>query len=364
MKIFLIHASAGQGHKMVAEAIKGAAVQAYGKENVRIIDLLDFSSNFFRLIYARGYIFAISKLSWLWGILFFLADTKYLKLINVNCRRFTNKLFCRNLLDFIRKEDPDIVISTHFLVNELISLLKEDGQIKSKLISMVTDFGVHNFWLAKNVDIYATACDKTKEILISKNVNSKIVRVIGIPVRKQFQRILDKNEAKVKLGLKEEEFTALILTGGLGIGPIHKIVRLLEDRINVVVVCGNNKQLSQKLKELDYNNLVVLGWVEAIEEVMAAADIVITKPGGATISECLVMDLPMIFFSIIPGQEYQNSQIITEYGFSLILKDPEDIKEKILSLKDNQDEIKAISAKIRAFKFRDSANKVLELINE
>lgn len=363
-KIFIIHASAGLGHKMVAESINELAVDSYGKNSVRVIDILDHTSFLFKTIYSKGYIFAISNLVWVWSILFFLSDTKYLSIINNNLRRFSNKIFCQKFLNFLKNEDPDVIISTHFLVNELVSLLKENGEIKTKLISMVTDFGVHNFWIAKNVDIYATACNHTKDILISKKVESKKIKVLGIPVRKQFQRTLERKRIREKLGFKTDGFTSLILAGGIGIGPIYEIVKLLNDNVNVVVVCGNNKKLSERLKRLSYQNLVVLGWIDYVEEVMAASDIIITKPGGSTISECLIMDLPMIFFSIIPGQEFQNSQIISRYGFGFILKNSEDIRGKVFYFKENPEEIKAIRDRISKFKNKDSSRRILELIND
>ena len=364
MKIFIIYASAGFGHQKIAESINETAISLYGKNNITLLDVLDFTPHLFKFMYSKGYIFLISKIRWLWAIIFFLSNTKYLKLINYNFRRFSNRMFCYSFFNFIKKEHPDTIISTHFLVNELISFLKEKKQIKTKLISVVTDFGVHNFWLAKNIDTYVAACKRTKEILISKHVNKQKIRVLGVPIRKEFQRQIDRNAIRKKLGLQSEGFTTLILTGGIGIGPIFQIVKLLIDKINVIVICGNNKKLYYHLKKLNYGNLVVFGWIDYVEEAMAASDIAITKPGGSTISECLAMNLPMIFFSIIPGQEYQNAQIISKYGLGFILNKPRDIKEKVLYLKDNPQETSVIKERINSFKVQFSSRKVLDLINE
>ncbi|MDD5356068.1 MAG: hypothetical protein PHY56_06000, partial [Candidatus Omnitrophica bacterium] len=221
MKIFIIHASAGSGHKKIAEAIGGHAVDLYGKESVKIIDILDYTSKPFRFFYSTGYIFLISRFRWLWAVLFFLSDTKYLGLFNNNLRRFNNKLLCHRFLNFIKKENPDIIISTHFLVNELVSYLKQKKSIKTRLLSIVTDFGVHNFWVAPNVDTYIAASLRTQEILISKKVKKEKIKVLGIPVRRQFQKQISKESARSKFGIQGDGFTALILTGGIGMGPIY-----------------------------------------------------------------------------------------------------------------------------------------------
>jgi len=267
-------------------------------------------------------------------------------------------------LRFIKKEAPDAIISTHFLVNELTSYSKEQKEIKSKLISVITDFGVHNFWLAKEIDTYIVASKETESILVSKSIKKEKIKVMGLPVRNQFKRSSEKESIRKKLGITNDNFTILILTGGIGMGPISHIVELLKESTNVIVICGNNKKLFKKLKNYNSKNLVVLGWVDNVEEVMSASDLAITKPGGSTIAECLIKGIPMIFFSIIPGQEYQNAKIITKYGLSFVIKRPENIKEKVLYLKNNSQEIEAIKKRIEAFRVDNASERILELVNE
>lgn len=363
MKIFIIYASAGFGHKIVAQSLNEAAIPLYGNNNVKFLDILDFTPYFFKFLYSKGYIFLISRLKWFWAFLFFISNTNFLKPINNYFRHFINSLFCLRFLNFIKKEQPDVIISTHFLVNELVALLKQRKQINTKFISIVTDFGVHNFWIEKNVDTYIAACQETKHILISKGISKEKIKVLGIPIRKQFQKQMDDTIIRNKLGLRKREFTVLILTGGIGIGPIYQIVRYLEDRVNVIVICGNNRKLYNRLNLLNYKNLVVLGWIDYIEEAMKISDIIITKPGGSTISECLFMGLVMIFFSIIPGQEHQNAQIINNSRSGFILKKPKEIRDRVLHFKDNPEEIDIIRNRIKLFSHRDSVEKILELIN-
>jgi len=364
VKIFIIYASAGFGHQKVAEAINEAAVDIYGKNNVKLFDILDYTSPLFKKIYSKGYLFAISKLSWIWAILFFISDTKYLRFINVNFRRFVNSVLCSRFLNYIREETPDVVISTHFLVNELVSHLKEKGSINTKLISVVTDFGVHNFWLADNVNYYVAATDLTKKIIESKGIARDKIRVFGIPVRKQFKREIDVASVKAKFDINNQGFTALILTGGVGIGPIEEIVELLAGKCNIIAICGKNKDLLDSLNSLKISNLVVLGWVDNVEDIMTAADIIITKPGGSSISESIVRGLPMIFFSIIPGQEAQNARIITESGLGYIIRKPKDIAEKVQFFKENKDKLLELRDKICAVNFADSTSKILDLLND
>lgn len=362
MKIFIIYASAGSGHKKFAESVFETASDRFGP-GVRCFDILDYSSDFFKFLYSKGYIILISKLQWLWAIFFFLSDTSWLGWLNTDSRSLLNRYFCKNFLQHLTQEQPDVIISTHFLVNELVSFLRERGVITTRLISLVTDFGVHNFWVAKNVDVYAVASEQTRSILLSKGVNPAKIHVTGLPTRKQFQKPMDAAALKVKFGLKPDAMTVLILTGGIGIGPIYEIVSRLGGEVNCIVVCGANKQLYQQLQNLGHKRLVVFGWIDFVEEVMKVSDIVITKPGGSTIAECLLMRLPMIFFSIIPGQEYTNARILSGSGAGLTILSPRHICEKTLFFKRNPQEIAAIREKIQDLSFCDSGNKLLELLH-
>ena len=346
MKVFVIHAEAGSGHKKIAEAIYGFLTPRFKQADFSIFDILNFTPGFFKYNYSVGYLFLISKFKWLWGLFFYFADTKWLSLINKDLRECLNRLFCRRFIDFILKEQPDVIISTHFLVSELVSYLKGKYHIKTRLITMVTDFGVHNFWISQNVDLYIAGCDRTKSILEGKGVEGSKIEVWGIPVREQFSKRLDKVELRKSLKIEQDSFVVIIVTGGIGIGPIEEIAIKLKDKVTVIAICGTNKNLSKNLAKIGYKNLKIFGWVENIEELMAASDIIVTKPGGSTITECLFLNLPMIYFSIIPGQEANNANIMVENGVGIISKSPDAIADTVFSFKDSQNKINEFKSNI------------------
>jgi len=364
VKIFVIHAEAGSGHKKIAEGIQGFLDSKFPDIQSSIFDILHFTPFVFKELYSKGYIFMISRLKWLWGFFFYSADTKWLSLINVGLRKFVNRIFCRRFLGFITKEEPEIIISTHFLVNELVSYLKGKKLIKTKLISMVTDYGVHRFWIANNVDLYLAGCNKTREILMSKGIENEKIQVWGIPIREQFKRELNKVVLRKKLSIPENSFVSLIVTGGIGLGPIEKIVREIEDKKVLIVICGTNKKLQNKLENLNFKNLNVFGWVDNIEELMVASDIVITKPGGSTISECLYLNLPMIFFSVIPGQEANNAKIMNVYGICEILEDPKLIGESVQSFSKNPQKYNKLKQNISQVRRTEFYDKLAGILHE
>jgi len=364
MKIFVIYAEAGSGHKKIAEAIYEKLCTDLNNASLSIIDILKFTPSIFQNIYSRGYIFLISKFGWVWAVMFNLAETKKLSFFNVYLRKLINRIFCKKFLKFIIQENPDLIISTHFLINELVSFLKKKGLIKTKLISVVTDYGVHKFWIADCVDLYIAGCSTTKEILITKGVAEEKIEVWGIPVRQQFLRPLDKSEIRNSLDIQNDEFVSLIVTGGIGIGPFEEIIRYLDDRITVLVICGRNYKLYKELQKLNYKKVKLFGWVNNIAELMISSDVIVTKGGGSTIAECLALNLPMIFFSLIPGQEVENARIMKQCGAGIILKNPKDIAEQIFLLRDLPDHLEKMRNSISQIKKDNFFENLLKLINE
>ncbi len=312
MKILVIHATAGAGHKKAAEAIYNG-LKAQGIHDARLVDALDYTNPLFKLTYPATYMLLITKLSFLWGFMFALLDIPALQPLVRFSRRIYNGLNAGLLQEFLKKEEFDYIITTQFLSAELSAYLKRTGQIKSKIICVVTDFDVHRIWVNKGIDYYTGACDYTRNKLIALGVPPDRVFVTGIPTDATFAKAVDVPALKKKLALKEGLFTVLIATGSFGMGPIEEIISGLKG-FQLIVVCGHNKALHDRLKALATGNTHILGLVNNMDELMSVADVMVTKAGGLSIAEALVKKLPMIFFSAIPGQETNNIMVLKSFG--------------------------------------------------
>lgn len=311
MRILVIHATAGAGHKRAAEAIyRGLCEQ--GHHDVRLVDALDYTNPFFKKSYPEVYTFLVTRLPWGWGFFFGLLDTAWMQPVLRLARRLYNGFNAAGLERFLVRENFDAVIATHFLSAEVGAHLKRRGQIKSKIICVVTDFDAHRIWVNRGTDIYAAACDYTKSKLVNLGVPPESVHITGIPTDAKFGLPADTAALKKKLGLQPGPLTVLIATGSFGMGPIGELMKLL-GQYQLLVVCGNNRALYERLKPLASATAHVLGLVDNMHELMSAADVMVTKPGGLSISEALVKKLPMLFFSAIPGQETNNIKVLASY---------------------------------------------------
>ena len=322
MNILVIHATAGAGHKKAAEAVFNELKKT--PHHVRIADALDYTHPFFKKSYIFSYVFLVTKLPWLWQFFFGLLDIPALWPLVRWVRRVYNGTNAGALEKFLIIEQFDVIVCTHFLAAEVLAYLKHTGRIRARVICAVTDFDVHRIWVNEGIDVYTVACDYTRDKLLALGVPAERISVTGIPIDGKFSASYDIGALKQKLGLREGFFTVLIATGSFGMGPIAELIGLLKD-YELIIVCGHNKTLFEDLKGRAGKDTHVLGLVDNMPELMAVADVMVTKPGGLSIAEALAMKLPMIFFSAIPGQETGNIRVLKTYGVGQDQCSPKDI---------------------------------------
>jgi processive 1,2-diacylglycerol beta-glucosyltransferase len=130
-----------------------------------------------------------------------------------------------------------------------------------------------------------------------------------------------------KHGLDEDRFAILVSAGGFGVGPVEHIIQALSGLsrpAQVVVVCGRNEELRArltrvvpKLTKTSGVEFRLLGFTTEMDELMAASDLFVGKPGGLTTSEALSKGMPMVVINPIPGQEERNSDHLLEQGIAI-----------------------------------------------
>ncbi len=359
MKILVVYATAGAGHKKAAEALYDGLKDS--GHTVVYLDVLKYTNVFYHYSYARGYTLLVKYLPLVWAAFFGFLDLPWMKPVLVHFRRFYNMINAYAFHTYLKQEQFDYIFSTHFLPNEVSAYLKRTGEIRSTIISCVTDFDVHRIWISKGIDHYTAASPYTREKLISLGVDPAAVHVTGIPVNEKFSGLKDRSALKQKLGVQEGPFTVLIATGSFGFGPIEQVAACLKG-IQVLVVCGHNAALYKRMNAKALPDVKVYGLVDNMDELMAVSDAMITKPGGLSISESLVMGLPLIFFSAIPGQEENNVRVLARQGVGISNCPAEGIAEILKRYQNDPQEFQAARARARELGKPDAVRDILALL--
>ncbi len=315
MKIFITYASAGAGHRKAAEALFQAGKLQNKEQDIKLFDALDYTNSFFKWFYNASYLFMITYLPFVWGFFYYLLDFKPVYFLISPLRCAINFLNSKRLRDKLINENPQIIISAHFFASQVVANLLARGHLpKTKLITVLTDFLPHFFWINYKTHFYSVALPEAKEELMRRNVAEEKIRVLGIPVSPSFLESQKKSSLRQKLNFSPKKPVVLIVSGGFGVGPVERMLCALDKYgldIELAVVCGRNPSLFKRLKGINFKKKInIFGFVDNMNELMGASDLIITKAGGLSISESLASRLPMIIVRPVLGQETRNCSIL------------------------------------------------------
>jgi processive 1,2-diacylglycerol beta-glucosyltransferase len=238
-----------------------------------------------------------------------------------------DKLNATRFVRLLERERPDWAVSTHFLPAEIIAWLRAKARLATRQAIVVTDFDVQGMWLTRHVDRYFVALDETRAHLERLGVLSASITVSGIPIDPVFAEPKDARAMRAKHGLAPDVTTILVSAGGFGVGPVEGLVHTLlevQHPVQLVVICGRSGELKGRLDELAAARptkvtpaLHVVGYTTEMDEYMAAADLLVGKPGGLTSSEALARGLALVIVHPIPGQEERNADHLLEAGMAI-----------------------------------------------
>ncbi|MBN2453511.1 MAG: glycosyltransferase [Candidatus Omnitrophica bacterium] len=370
-KILIMYATAGIGHKKASLAVKAALDEAApGGAEVRIIDSLDYTNPFFKWIYLQAYLFMVNKTPTFWGLLYYMTDNKLVNIIVSRLRRINNWVNSVKLRKFLAEWKPDVIISTHFFASEVIGDLKKQGLIDTRLITVITDYRSHSWWLAPMTDIYVVAGEDTRKDLLRWGIDDSRIKVFGIPIEPVFSKPLDGKAILEKTGLSDDRITILVVGGGFGVGPIEEIVRTIDSisrPAQIITVCGHNEELRRRLEELRPNmkdKMIVFGFVNNVYEYMEISDLLISKSGGITVSESLAKELPMLVISPIIGQETRNCSFLTDHGAAVKVSRIGELKEALERLAAHPERLVKMREEIQKIKKPSACYDVAKLASE
>ncbi|HVG29308.1 MAG TPA: glycosyltransferase [Pyrinomonadaceae bacterium] len=324
-KVLILSASAGAGHLRAAAAVESALREAGAAEEVVNVDTLQYTNKLFRNLYSKAYIDMVNKAPEVLGWLYDALDKPWK---NERRRLALDKLNTRPFVRLLEEQRPDICVCTHFLPAEIISWLKAKGRIATRQAIVVTDFDLHAMWLCHHYEQYFVALEETRAHLERLGVPAGKISVTGIPVDPVFSVEKDRREMRERHGLREGVTTILLSAGGFGVGPVEHIVESLlelKSPAQVVALCGRNEELRRRVERVaagrresaPHVTVKAVGYTTEMDEYMAAADILLGKPGGLTTSEALVKGLVFCVVNPIPGQEERNSDHLLEEGVAL-----------------------------------------------
>ena len=312
-RVLLLYISILSGHHRAALAVEKALKYLNPDTEVYGINSFNYTNPILEKVINSTYNGIIKRTPEVWEYLY---DNPKIVKNSQRLKDMMHRFNSAKMKSLIEDFNPDVIACTQAFPCGMVADYKTSFNKNIPLVGILTDFYPHSYWVYEAVDKYVVASNDAKVKLIENGVSNKKIEVFGIPIDRRFGVKEDQSPLLKKLGLDKSSKTILLMGGSGGLGPIRKILAYL-DRIRadiqIIVVTGTNhklyKYIQRKAKKLK-KKVVVLGYCDYVDKLMSISDIIVTKPGGLTVSESLAKGLPMIIINPIPGQESKNTEFL------------------------------------------------------
>ena len=368
MNILILSAATGGGHIQASKALKNGIEEKYPESRVEVIDGLKYISSFLDIVISKSYLVLAKYLKTSYKNLYKLTDKN--SFISFIVDKLTLK-FSSKLMPLIKEVNADVIITTHPFLTGMISALKKTGKIDALSICTMTDYECHCSWLHSNIDIYSVAWNGMIPEMISHGIKKDIIHDFGIPVDPKFFHTTKDDGIKLKkeLGLDEDKTTILVMAGSFGVNNIIEIYEEISKiplDFQVVILTGNNKALYRKIeKRIEGSNkdTRIVEFTREVYRYMAMADVLITKPGGLTVSEALASNLPLIVFDSIPGQEEGNAKFLIDNGMAITIGKGKNCKNEVERLLKDKGKIEEMAKRCQEFDKSGAIDNLVDIMS-
>lgn len=371
-KILILYADYGSGHKSIAEYVT-KYLNDHNKVETKLLNMTDYG-NFVGKVGLKLYNWVlIHRHERVFDIAYEIMDHKLTSILNshISKQSYDNPSLRKVITDF----KPDITISTHFFCSNIISYYNKLNLIKSKIYTIITDYHSHELWIknAQNENGFIVANELVKEELIKKGVNPKKIFPYGLPLNISALEKLEDNQTIYKRYNLTGKKDIYLFFGGSSSGSMYyydyfKTICNLNLNIDIIFICGKNQKLKEKsdnfIKNNNFKNVLVLGYSTDVLNLMKISKLVITKPGGATLTECLEMKVPMLLVPGVGGQEKYNARFITKRKYGLKVRGCYVFKRILKKIQAKPFIITNMQEKLQELDNNQAVEKINELISQ
>ena len=340
LSVLILSAHTGGGHDAAAAALRDALIEQGA--NAQVMDCLAFGGAWLSKVVSGTYVRMVQHVPGGFGLMYRASQ-------NLSTARHKSPIYLFNSSYAFRMErtlekfKPDIIVCTHIFGAHSVTHLKHKGSYTGPLALIMTDYTIHPFTEDVEMDVLYVPHEDMIAECRERGVPEDKVRAVGIPVGLNCLPCDDKAAAKRDAGLDPARKEVLLVGGSMGAGNLPDLIAALlpslGDDGHMTIVCGSNVHAREVAQERfgGDERLTILGRVSPLAPLMAAADVLVTKPGGLTISEAMTIGTPMVIANPIAGCETINASFLEKKGLALFARTPEELPAKVGALLSDDD---------------------------
>jgi processive 1,2-diacylglycerol beta-glucosyltransferase len=317
-RVLLFSEGFGTGHTQAAHALASGLHTLEPAVKAKVIELGKFLNPRVGPMIMNAYRLTVTKQPKLVGMFY---KGQYHHSMNRLTQLALHRLFYTRSLEMIRQLNPDLIICSHPIPNNVVARLKRLEGLDIPLYTLITDYDAHGTWRSPEVDRYFVSTEIVRDKLTRHGIPEELIKITGIPVHPKFWQSMDQHEAQQELGLRDLP-SVVIMGGGWGlVGDNEHLFNYLNsfrDTTQLIYCVGKNEKAKAEMladPSYQHENIHIVGFTTEVHKYLDAADLLITKPGGMTCTEGLSKGIPMLFHDAIPGQEEENLDYFVSKGF-------------------------------------------------
>ncbi|OGW75187.1 MAG: hypothetical protein A2Z72_03890 [Omnitrophica bacterium RBG_13_46_9] len=366
-RILLMYISKNSGHHHASLAIESALRELSDDVEVLNVNSFLYTNPILEKIINKTYMSVIKRTPEVWGYLY---DNPKVVRRTQKLRESIHKYNSSKMRNLLESYKPDAVACTQAFPCGIVSDYKKTSCSDLVLAGVLTDYAPHAYWFFDNVDIYFVPSEETRQRFVSYGISQDRVKLTGIPIDPRFKKIIDRKKVLDSMNFSPAMPIILLMGGSQGLGPIKEIVKVLDNSptaFQIIVVAGINKRLYNGLSKLAprlKKKTAVVGYTENVDELMSISSLIITKPGGITVSEALVKGLPILIVKPIPGHEQMNTDHLVKHNLAIKANNLSDLEIFVSELLSNPKALENMRERIKSFSKPQSAFDIAETILE
>jgi processive 1,2-diacylglycerol beta-glucosyltransferase len=373
-EVFLLTVDAGGGHRAAANALLAARDEEDRPWRFRVANLqevlapLDVLKRATGLSLEDGYNLLLRRR---WTVLL---DPllRLLHLAIATRRRSLVAAFARHLA----ARPPAVVLSVVPNFNGVVRDAVAKACPGVPVFVLLTDFAdlPPGFWIEPGLDRVLVATDLAEAQARAVGLgDGQIARVSGMVLHPRFHRASEpglRARVREELGIAEGDFAVLVLFGGKGSPEMEPLTRALLARSpawRVMALCGDNPALLARLGPLSEaagGRLHAFGFTNRVADYMAAADVLVTKPGPGSLAEAFAARLPVVVTRnrhTIP-QERFNTDFVAERGLGYVVGHRREIPDVVARLAASPEERARLQANLGALPGNRAVYEAIEIV--
>ena len=238
---------------------------------------------------------------------------------------FANRSMVPLMEKYLDEHPCDVIVATHLFPAEILTNMKAHGRAVPPVVFIATDYACIPFTEETDCDRYVIPSPAFLDEFASCGIPRERLAPLGIPVRREFMAHGDSLPLRAGLELPDNEKVVLVAGGSIGAGGLEAVVETALDCFDgrLVVICGNNARLYDRLREqFGDNRCRILTQTSRMADYMRCCDVFVSKPGGLSSTEAANVGSALIHVTPIPGCETRNMEFFAAHGMCLPVTEP------------------------------------------